>query len=331
MTRPETRTIQGGVSIRGVVGTLPHDRSHLLIGSDNSEIPTDLFRESIMRWLNAHLSDDQASDMGHGEMVGSKVFAKEGGLVCGKIPICILIEDFFPSCSIDWFVDEGARVSVGDVVLSLRGPSISVLSCERVLLNILGRMSGIATLTSEWVREAGGVGIACTRKTSWGLLDKWAVHVGGGLTHRLSRSDALMIKENDLKVNSSDIGSGHPISSAISSVDMDANATFTVIEVQDSSQAIVAAREWSEIQKSRNGTEPIVILLDNMGPSACSSTDEELKSLGLRDWCILEGSGGIKREDLGSWASDGGVDLISSSEVNMNSGILDYSMLMGGS
>ena len=331
MTLSETRTIQGGASIRGVVGILPHDRSHLLIGSGNSEIPTDLFRESIMRWLNAHLSDDLASDMGHGEMVDSMVYAKGGGLVCGKIPICILIEDFFPSCSIDWFVDEGARVSVGDVVLSLRGPSTSVLSCERVLLNILGRMSGIATLTSEWVREAGEVGIACTRKTSWGLLDKWAVHVGGGLTHRLSRSDALMIKENDLKVNSSDIESGHPISSAISSVDMDANATFTVIEVQDSSQAIVAAREWSEIQKSRNGTEPIVILLDNMGPSACGSTDEELKSLGLRDWCILEGSGGIKREDLGSWASDGGVDVISSSEVNMNSGILDYSMLMGGS
>lgn len=313
------------------MGILPHDRSHLLIGSDNSEIPTDLFRESIMRWLNAHLSDDLASDMGHGEMVDSMVYAKGGGLVCGKIPICILIDDFFPSCSIDWFVDEGARVSVGDVVLSLRGPSTSVLSCERVLLNILGRMSGIATLTSEWVREAGGVGIACTRKTSWGLLDKWAVHVGGGLTHRLSRSDALMIKENDLKVNSSDIKSGHPISSAISSLDMDANATFTVIEVQDSNQAIVAAREWSETQKSRNGTEPLVILLDNMGPSACGSTDKELKSLGLRDWCILEGSGGIKREDLGSWASDGGVDVISSSEVNMNSGILDYSMLMGGS
>ena len=313
------------------MGILPHDRSHLLIGSDNSEIPTDLFRESIMRWLNAHLSDDLASDMGHGEMVDSMVYAKGGGLVCGKIPICILIDDFFPSCSIDWFVDEGARVSVGDVVLSLRGPSTSVLSCERVLLNILGRMSGIATLTSEWVREAGGVGIACTRKTSWGLLDKWAVHVGGGLTHRLSRSDALMIKENDLKVNSSDIKSGHPISSAISSLDMDANATFTVIEVQDSNQAIVAAREWSETQKSRNGTEPLVILLDNMGPSACGSTDKELKSLGLRDWCILEGSGGIKREDLGSWASDGGVDVISSSEVNMNSGILDYSMLRGGS
>ena len=313
------------------MGRLPHDRSHLLIRPEAPGVPTKLFHNSITRWLTAHLSDDMAFDEGSGGVVESTAYSKGDGLVCGKIPIGILIEGFFPSCNLNWFVGDGDVVSTGDRVLSLSGPSASVLSCERVLLNILGRLSGISTLTSEWVREARGIGVASTRKTAWGLLDKWAVHVGGGLTHRLSRGDALMIKENDLKVNSSDIGSGHPISSAISSVDMDVNATFTVIEVQDSSQAIVAAREWSEIQKSRNGTEPIVILLDNMGPSACSSTDEELKSLGLRDWCILEGSGGIKREDLGSWASDGGVDVISSSEVNMNSGILDYSMLMGGS
>ena len=59
-------------------------------------------------------------------------------------------------------------------------------------------MSGIATNTASWVSQAGSMGVACTRKTDWGLLDKWAVHVGGGLTHRLSRADALMIKENDL-------------------------------------------------------------------------------------------------------------------------------------
>jgi nicotinate-nucleotide pyrophosphorylase len=67
-----------------------------------------------------------------------------------------------------------------------------------------------------------------------------------------------------------------------------------------------------------------------MGPSACGLADEELKTLGLREWCILEGSGGVKREDLATWASISGVDVISSSEVNMNSGTLDFSMLIGG-
>mgnify|MGYP001156841295 FL=1 len=312
------------------MGSLPHDRSHLLIRPGDSGGPTTLFRESIGRWLDAHLSDDQASDEGAGEVVDSMAFAKGAGVVCGRIPIDILVEDFFPSCKIDWFVDDGSVISSGDMVLNLRGPSCSVLSCERVLLNILGRLSGIATMTSEWVEEAAGLGIACTRKTSWGLLDKWAVHVGGGLTHRLSRSDALMIKENDMGVSSPDIAALDSIASAISSIDLEVNAMFSVIEVQDSSQAIVAARAWSESQKTRNGTEPIVILLDNMGPSSCGSTDEELKSLGLREWCILEGSGGIKREDLPTWSRVAGVEVISSSEVNMNSGTLDFSMLIGG-
>ena len=312
------------------MGRPPHDRSHLLLLPGDSETPTVLFRESIGRWLNAHLSDDRVSDEGTGGVVDSVAFSKGSGTDCGKIPIDILVEDFFPSCSIEWFVDDGGVVSSGDMVLTLRGPSASVLSCERVLLNILGRLSGIATLTSDWVRDAAGVGVACTRKTAWGLMDKWAVHVGGGLTHRLSRRDALMIKENDMLANNPNIDPLVSISSAISSVEMEAEAMFVVIEVQDSSQAILAARAWSESQKTRNGTEPIVILLDNMGPSACGSADEELRNLGLREWCILEGSGGIKREDLRTWARISGVDVVSTSEVNMNSGTLDFSMLIGG-
>lgn len=312
------------------MGRLPHDRSHLLIRPGGSEAPTELFRKSITRWLIAHLSDDLASDEGSGDIVESMAYSKAGGVVCGKVPIDVLIEDFFPSCNINWFVEDGDRISIGDKILSLSGPSASVLSCERVLLNILGRLSGIATLTSEWVREADGIGVACTRKTSWGLLDKWAVHIGGGLTHRLSRSDALMIKENDLGVSSPESEPENSIPTAISSINLEANAKFTVIEVQDASQAILAARAWSQSQKTRNGSEPIVILLDNMGPSACGSTGESLKSLGLREWCILEGSGGVKREDLPSWKAVSGVDVVSSSEVNMNSGTFDFSMLIGG-
>jgi nicotinate-nucleotide pyrophosphorylase len=104
---------------------------------------------------------------------------------------------------------------------------------------------------------------------------------------------------------------------------------FTVIEVQDSDQAILAANAWSEIQKTRNGLEPLVILLDNMGPSACGRTDKELRRLELREWCILEGSGGVNRGDLPAWASISGADVISSSEVNMGSKPLDFSMLIG--
>ncbi len=329
MRLTETRTLQGGVCIRWYVGRLPHDRAHRLCEPGIPKIPTKLFQESIARWLNAHISDDMASDEGTGEVVEAVAYSKRDGVVCGKFPIDELIRDYFPSCKVSWFVEEGERVSEGNGILSLTGPSASVLSCERVLLNILGRMSGIATLTSEWVSTAEGIRIACTRKTAWGLMDKWAVHVGGGLTHRLSREDALMIKENDLAIIEPNGDSQSCIPSVIASIDFDSNAKFTVLEVQDSAQAISAVTAWSEIQKIRNGIERIVILLDNMGPMECGKADEELRKIGLREWCILEGSGGVRRVDLQTWVDISGVDVISSSEVNMGSQQLDISMLIG--
>ena len=276
------------------------------------------------------LEDDLAEDNGFGENVVGKVFSRNRGVIAGRYAVERMIGKEFRSCSVSWHIGEGQMVGSGDQILSIEGPSEAVLKCERVLLNIVSRMSGIATETAEWLIASGGFPVACTRKTEWGLLDKWAVHVGGGLTHRLSRGDALMIKENDLGVISTDSGSGDSIPTAISSIDLEANAEFTVIEVQGPDEAIIAARTWSESQIARNGTEPIVILLDNMGPFACGSTEEVLKSLSLREWCILEGSGGIKREDLPSWAESSGVDVLSSSEVNMNSGTLDFSMLIEG-
>ena len=162
-------------------------------------------------------------------------------------------------------------------------------------------------------------------------MDKWAVHVGGGLTHRLSRTDALMIKENDLSVIGSKDDVGSAISSAISSIDFEKSAGFVVIEVQDSAQAISAAESWSENQKIRGREERIVILLDNMGPDECRSTEILLRESELRDWCILEGSGGVTLDGLHTWIESSRVDVISSSSVNMGVPSLDLSMLIGGS
>ena len=308
---------------------LPHDRSHLLIDGEVSNAPSRLFLESIRRWMNAHLSDDCAEDVGTGEFIDSIAYSKSSGVFCGKIPIEILIRSFFPSCTIFWHVEEGGEISSQDKVLTLNGPSSSILSCERVLLNIIGRMSGIATQTSEWVSEAGELGVACTRKTAWGLLDKWAVHVGGGLTHRLSREDAVMIKENDLSVIYSGMDPSASISSLVSSIEL-GSKDFTTIEVQNSAQAIIAVRTWAERQKECGELGRIVILLDNMGPTKCEVVNQKLIGLELRDSCILEGSGGIQRGDLSDWTNTG-VDVISSSEVNMGSSPLDFSMLVGES
>ncbi|MAK32952.1 MAG: hypothetical protein CL386_03080 [Acidiferrobacter sp.] len=321
--------LQGVLSSRKIVDKLPHDRAHLLSDNGIDGEPTDLFLDSIDRWLAAQLSDDGAKDEGTGASIGSVAISKGSGLVAGRFPIDRLIGCYFDSCEVDWLVDEGESVLPGREVLRLSGPSSSVLSCERVLMNILGRMSGIATLTAEWVGESLGVAIACTRKTAWGLLDKWAVHVGGGLTHRLSRSDALMIKENDLAVMGLEGFRDGSIRGAVSSIDLELHASFSVIEVRNSDQAVAAASAWSEIQENGGRTQKLVLLLDNMGPQGCRIAKDQLEASGLRKWCILEGSGGVTRGDLPDWVRVSGVDVLSTSEINMAARPLDFSMLVG--
>ena len=214
----------------------------------------------------------------------------------------------------------------GDEVLRISGPSNEILRCERILLNLLGRMSGVATNTQRWVSEARDIGIACTRKTDWGLLDKWAVHVGGGLTHRLSRADALMIKENDLASLAPGISDEcTAVGIAVEGIDMASHAEFVVVEVRDECQALAASRKWDEMQIDLGGCERIVLLLDNMTPDMCALIHSSLVEEGLREWCILEGSGGVVFDDLKKWQASG-VDLVSTSALNRGVAPLDLSM-----
>jgi nicotinate-nucleotide pyrophosphorylase (carboxylating) len=198
------------------------------------------------------------------------------------------------------------------------------------MLNLLGRLSGISTTTSEWVSDSNDLQLACTRKTEWGILDKWAVHIGGGLTHRLFRSDALMLKENDF---ASAIESGEDqndsIKKLISEIDLEKNSKFTVIEVQNINEAILAAQTWSEKQRENSTTDSVVLLLDNMGPMNARIVVTELEKLDLRKWCILEGSGGITKDSISEWSSSG-VDLISTSAMNRGVKPLDISLIIEG-
>ena len=316
----------------GSVERLPHDRSHLLCEDGQLDKPSRMLLDSIDRWTSAMLEDDLAEDNGLGENVVGKVFSRNRGVIAGRYAVERMIGKEFRSCSVSWHIGEGQMVGSGDQILSIEGPSEAVLKCERVLLNIVSRMSGIATETAEWLIASGGFPVACTRKTEWGLLDKWAVHVGGGLTHRLNREDAPLIKENDLAVL--EFGSGNGISSvasAVKGVDFEKDSAFCIVEVCDAGQALEAATVWSECQKDRGGCEKIVLLLDNMGPSLSSMASAELVREGLRNWCILEGSGGVNRGNLRDWVSDSDVDLVSSSAVNMGVTPLDISMIIGGS
>ena len=276
------------------------------------------------------IADEHGGGESSEENILGEIRAKANGIIAGTSVADRLVVQYFPDCTVTWNVTEGEGVQSGEQVLKISGPAVQVLRCERIMLNILGRMSGIATNTASWVSQAGNIGVACTRKTDWGLLDKWAVHVGGGLTHRLSRADALMIKENDLAalapgIDEEDVA----VATAVSLIDMDSDAEFTVIEVRDSSQAVAAVKAWDLLQIERSGCEKIVLLLDNMGPSGCAEVHRILMQENLRAWCILEGSGGVVLEELGQW-TESGVDLVSTSALNRGVSPLDLSMKVVG-
>ncbi len=276
------------------------------------------------------IADEHGGGESSEENIVGEIRAKANGIIAGTSVADRLVVQHFPDCNVTWNVTEGEGVQSGEQVLKIFGPAVQVLRCERIMLNILGRMSGIATNTASWVSQAGNIGVACTRKTDWGLLDKWAVHVGGGLTHRLSRADALMIKENDLAALAPEINQEDAaVATAVSLIDMDSDAEFTVIEVRDSSQAVAAVKAWDSLQIERSGCEKIVLLLDNMGPGGCAEVHRTLMQENLRAWCILEGSGGVVLEELGQW-TESGVDLVSTSALNRGVSPLDLSMKVVG-
>ena len=305
---------------------LPHDRSDLLWEGGDSGSPTAMFADSIDRWVDAMVGDEQGGGSSAEHDITAVVIAKQSGIMSGQCAVERLIQRHFQDCLLSWSIKESEIVKEGGEVLVVRGPASEVLRCERIMLNLLGRMSGIATNTADWVAGSESMEVACTRKTEWGLLDKWAVHTGGGLTHRLSRADALMIKENDLSALAPGVDDEiTAVSQVVAEIDMDKFAAFTVIEVRDSKQALAAARAWAKVQIKRDGCEKIVLLLDNMGPDGCTEAHSQLMTEELREWCILEGSGGVKLTQLDKWVTSG-VDLVSTSALNRGVVPLDLSM-----
>ena len=261
-------------------------------------------------------------------LVEARISTKDSGILCGRPVAERLLSRHFSECSSEWGVSEGDTVEKGQTVLVLHGPADGMLRLERILLNLLGRLSGISSNTAHWAKSAGSMRVAATRKTEWGLLDKWGIHIGGGLTHRLDRGDALMLKENDLAAMMGE-GEGElgAMSRMVSSVDMEQHAGFTVVEVRSVEQAVTAATAWVTSQSGRGGDEKVVLLLDNMGPEGSSDVGRALSENGLRDHCVLEGSGGVGLDSLSDWAASG-VDLVSSSALNRGVAPLDLSMLI---
>jgi nicotinate-nucleotide pyrophosphorylase (carboxylating) len=277
------------------------------------------------RWTTAIVGDDGIDGpvMGFGEKVTARVIAKSDGTVAGAAAVDYMLQIWAPSLSTSWKAGDGRRISEGDIIVEINGDSESVLRMERSILNLLGQLSGIATNTAHWATIAPRQ-VAATRKTVWGLLDKWAVHLGGGLTHRLNKDDATMIKENDLAVTGQ---SGmQAIIALLSTMDVRECGAFLELEVTNEKDAIVAATTWKQRQESETLPQ-LVLMLDNFGPDRSKEMVTELTDMGLRDAVVIEASGNIIFDDLEAWR-ECGVDVLSTSSINRGTAPLDVSMLI---
>ena len=209
---------------------------------------------------------------------------------------------------------DGDTVDEGAAILEVTGSARVVLGVERTLLNILMHCSGIATEVRKLVelvrRVNSRVRVAATRKTLPGLryFEKKAVAIGGGDTHRLSLSDAILIKDNHIRI----VGS---VEEAVKIAKASASFVHKVeVEVSTPEDAVKAAESGADI-----------IMLDNMKPSEVARVAEELRKRGLRERVLLEVSGGITPDNILEYAKLD-VDVISCGYITISSRAVDMSL-----
>jgi len=259
-----------------------------------------LFKERIREFLR--------EDLGFGDITSESLI--DAGLegvaliLCREKTVVAGLEEastlfLILGCETRKLVSDGESVEKDTAILEIKGSVSSILIGERTALNLLMRMSGIATATRTAVEKARSknpeVRVAATRKTAPGLrlFDKKAVSLGGGDTHRMRLDDCVLVKNNHISI----VGS---ISKAVRLAKENVSFTKKVeVEAADIQQAIDAAKVRADI-----------VMLDNFSPNDIKDTLSRLEELGLREKVLIESSGGITLENIGDYAATG-VDIIS--------------------
>ncbi len=237
---------------------------------------------------------------------------KEQGVVCGLDMAREAFEQLSPDLHMELFAGDGSFLEAGQTVAEVRGPLRPMLSGERVALNLLQRLSGVATLTRRYVQaasEGGSARVIDTRKTTPGMRDlqRYAVRVGGGHNHRNTLEDGILIKDNHIAA-----AAMRSVSIAELVAEASAGAPHTLrveIEVEDAAMALLAIAANAD-----------VILLDNMPADEMQKVVESAP-----DGVTFEASGNITLETIGA-AAAAGVDLISVGALTHSAPALDISL-----
>ncbi|OPX78496.1 MAG: nicotinate-nucleotide pyrophosphorylase [Methanosaeta sp. PtaB.Bin039] len=270
-----------------------------------------MLRSDIERFIQEDLGEWDDGEIVPAVQTEAVIIAREEGVVCGLEEAALVFK--LLGAEAQPLFDDGEFVTREALVMSVSGSARQILRAERLALNFLGRMSGIATLTRRCVLLARPAKVACTRKTTPGFrrYEKRAVLAGGGDPHRFSLSGAVMIKDNHLKVMD--------LEEAMSRARREASFTKKIeVEVEDLGDMLRAAEFGADI-----------IMFDNMNPEAIKRGVDMLESRGWRSRVVLEASGGIGPEDLPRYAATG-VDVISMGSLTRDARWMDFSLEMNG-
>jgi len=269
-------------------------------------------------------------DLGYGDITSealispekrarARLFFKEPGIAAGLEEASVIFTML--GCEVKHLERDGNWVPPGKLLLEFDGPARSLLAGERTTLNLVSHMAGIATATAEVVEKvrktSPSTRVAATRKTTPGLrnLEKRAVELGGGDTHRLGLDDCVLIKDNHLKLLPS-------LSEAVHLARKRVSFTKKIeVEVRSYEEAEEAARAGADI-----------IMFDNMDPSTIRESLRMLVEAGLRAGRLFEASGGITAENAADYAA-AGVDVVSLGSLTHSVRALDVKleiMMTGG-
>jgi len=273
----------------------------------------DAVKQQLREWLAEDIGSGDATTMATvpaGHVSRGIIHAKQAGILAG-IPLAKLVfEVVDPSLSFQAQAADGDRVERGTVLAVVEGSTHSVLTGERLALNLLQRLSGIATKTSEYVAGVGShpVRIVDTRKTTPGhrTLEKYAVRIGGGYNHRFGLYDAVMIKDNHIKAAGG-------ITAAVSAAKARIPHTMKIeVEAESLEQAQEAVQAGAHI-----------VMFDNMSTADMTEAAHVLR--GLAPHVVLEASGGIVPSRVAEIAACG-VDVISVGGLTHSFSALDISL-----
>ena len=270
---------------------------------------TDIKKE-LLRFISEDIqSGDITSVLLPKNKIRAKIISRESGILAGVK----FAGDIFrlKGCNVKIIKKDGTKLKPNQIILQVSGNARTILSCERTALNLLSRMSGIATQTNLLVSKIRKINrktkLYSTRKTAPGLrfFDKEAIMIGGGHKHRMSLNDMVMIKDNHLLVSNS-------------MEDIIKNARkqhkHVEVEVENQRDAILAASNGATI-----------VMLDNFSPARIKKTITTLQKKKLRNKVKLEASGGINSKNIAAFAKTV-VDMISVGSITNSVKGLDLSL-----